>query len=167
MIAFGVCDAIGSFVFGQLVKVIGRWTCFMIATLISCSMIVTMLFWHPSTNQVGILFVIAGLWGVADAVWQSQTSALYGVLFTDNNEAAFSNFRLWESTGFALFYLLVPRIRTRTSLIILSIFLFIGMLGYGLAEYRWRKEQKKSISDEMNAVDRLDRSISNRVQLEK
>lgn len=143
MIAFGVCDSIGSFVFGQLVKLIGRWPCFMIAALISYAMIITMFFWRPSADGIVVLFVIAGLWGVADAIWQSQTSALYGVLFTDNNEAAFSNFRLWESSGFALFFILIPRIRTQTTLIILLVFLSLGIIGYSIAEYRWRTNERK------------------------
>lgn len=153
MIAFGVCDSIGSFVFGQLVKLIGRWPCFAIATVISYAMIITMFVWRPSADQIVVLFVIAGLWGVADAVWQSQTSALYGVLFTDKNEAAFSNYRLWESAGFALFYILIPRIRTRSTLIILLVFLTVGICGYSIAEYRWWKseeKEKKSRDDQVS-----------------
>ena len=152
MIAFGVCDSIGSFVFGQLVKLVGRWPCFAIASIISYSMIITMLVWRPSADQIAVLFVIAGLWGVADAVWQSQTSALYGVLFTDQNEAAFSNYRLWESAGFALFYILIPRIRTRSTLIILLVFLTVGICGYTLAEYRWWKSAKKDEEMKKNQV---------------
>lgn len=143
MIAFGVCDSIGSFIFGQLVKQVGRWPCFAIAAVISYTMIITMFFWHPSADQIAVLFIIAGLWGVADAVWQSQTSALYGVLFTDNHEAAFSNLRLWESAGFALFYILIPRIRTRMTLIILFVFLSVGIGGYAIVEYRWQKSERK------------------------
>lgn len=152
MIAFGVCDSIGSFAFGQLVKLVGRWPCFAIATLISYSMIITMLVWHPSADQIVVLFIIAGLWGMADAVWQSQMSALYGVLFTEDNEAAFSNCRLWESAGFALFYILIPRIRTRSTLIILLVFLTVGMIGYALVEYCWRASEQKQKNTENNQV---------------
>ena len=37
-------------------------------------------------------------------------SALYGVIFKNNAEAAFSNYRLWESLGFLLAYLLQTRV---------------------------------------------------------
>ncbi|CAF1423537.1 unnamed protein product [Adineta steineri] len=143
MIAFGICDSIGSYVFGQLVKTIGRWPCFAIATLISYALIIVMLVWRPSADRMFVFFIIAGLWGLADAVWQSQTSALYGVIFTENNEAAFSNFRLWESAGFALFYIIMPRIRTRTTLIILLVFLTLGMTGYAIVECRSRRSEEK------------------------
>ncbi|CAF1376089.1 unnamed protein product [Adineta ricciae] len=145
MIAFGICDSVGSFVFGQLVKVVGRWPCFAIAAAINYALMITMLIWHPSSNQIVVLFIIAGLWGVADSVWQSQTSALYGVLFNDTNEAAFSNYRLWESAGFAFFYIITPYARTRIILIILLSFLTVGISGYIIIEYRCRKHDEQKV----------------------
>ncbi|UJR11248.1 hypothetical protein I4U23_015430 [Adineta vaga] len=150
MIAFGLCDSIGSFVFGQLVKLIGRWPCFVIAALINYALMITMLFWYPSSNQIIVLFIIAGLWGVADSVWQSQTSALYGVLFNETNEAAFSNYRLWESAGFAFFYIITPYIRTRIILYILIVFLTVGISGYALIEYRWKKYEEEKLKTTNN-----------------
>lgn len=37
-------------------------------------------------------------------------SALYGVIFKSNEEAAFSNYRLWESMGFLIAYLLQTKV---------------------------------------------------------
>jgi len=100
-----------------------------------------MFIWKASANQIYILFILAGLWGLADAVWQTQINSFYGVLFVDNDEAGFSNYRLWESTGFVIFYIVTPYIRIRLALIILLIFLTIGMIGYGITEYRLRKKK--------------------------
>ena len=44
--------------------------------------------------------MIAAFWGIADAIWQTQINALYGNIFASDEEAAFSNYRLWESLGF-------------------------------------------------------------------
>lgn len=145
LIAYGICDSIGSFGFGQLVKYIGRWPCFVLAALINYALIITMFLWKPSEDQIVVLFVIAGLWGLADAVWQTQINAFYGVLFVENDEAAFSNYRLWESLGFVLFYIITPYIRIRIALIILLIFLTLGMTGYGLSEYRSKGKDKRKI----------------------
>ncbi|CAF0739698.1 unnamed protein product [Rotaria sordida] len=145
LIAYGICDSIGSFSFGQLVKYVGRWPCFVIAALINYSLIITMFIWKPSDDQIVVLFVLAGLWGLADAVWQTQINAFYGVLFVNNDEAAFSNYRLWESGGFVLFYIITPYIRIRIALIILLIFLSLGMIGYGLTEYLWKIKTKKKV----------------------
>ena len=103
-----------------------------------------MFVWTPSEDRMAVLFVIAGLWGLADAVWQTQLNGFYGVLFVDNNEAAFSNYRLWESIGFVLFYIITPYIRLRIALIILLIFLTLGMSGYGATEYRLRRNKIKN-----------------------
>jgi hypothetical protein len=67
------------------------------------------------TKGVAVVYVLAALWGVADAIWQTQINALYGVLFAKNEEAAFSNYRLWESLGFLFAFL------TQVSLILLSL----------------------------------------------
>ena len=37
-------------------------------------------------------------------------SALYGVIFKNSEEAAFSNYRLWESMGFLIAYLLQTKV---------------------------------------------------------
>lgn len=142
LIAYGVCDSIGSLSFGQLVKYVGRWPCFAIAAVINYSLIITMFVWRPNEDQIAVLFVLAGLWGLADAVWQTQINAFYGVLFVENDEAAFSNYRLWESIGFVLFYIITPYIRVRIALIILLIFLTLGMAGYFFTEYRWKHKKK-------------------------
>lgn len=105
-----------------------------------------MFFWKPSVNQIYVLFILAGLWGLADAVWQTQINSFYSVLFSENNEAAFSNYRLWESTGFVIFYIITPYIRIRLALIILINFLTIGMIGYGIIEYRLRKKNHIKIN---------------------
>ncbi|CAF5219291.1 unnamed protein product, partial [Rotaria magnacalcarata] len=97
LMVYGICDSIGSFAFGQLVKLVGRWPCFAFAAIINYALIITMLVWHPSQDQIAVLFVLAALWGVTDAIWQTQINAFYGVIFTENREAAFSNYRLWES----------------------------------------------------------------------
>ncbi len=123
MIAYGICDAFASFTFGQLVKIVSRWFCIALAVLINYSLIITMLIWRPSEDKMIILFILAGLWGVADGIWQLEINSFYGVIFIGNDEAAFSNYRLWESIGFVTFYIITPYIRIRIALIILLIFL--------------------------------------------
>ena len=114
MISLGVADTIGSYLFGFIVKYAGRVPCFLIAAVINYSMICVMIFWQPNEGQTYMLFVIPIFWGLGDAVWQTQINgniiqinfiifksinllsiAFYGVLFQDNKEAGFSNYRLW------------------------------------------------------------------------
>ena len=60
--------------------------------------------------------------------------ALYGTLFMNEEEAAFSNYRLWESLGFVIAYILSWNFKNYTKLIILSVVLGIGMIGYFIIE---------------------------------
>ncbi|CAF1479647.1 unnamed protein product [Didymodactylos carnosus] len=75
LIAYGVCDSIGSLTFGQLVKFFGRIPCFIIAAVCNYTLIIVMLIWKPNENQTYVLFLIAGFWGLSDAVWQTQTNS--------------------------------------------------------------------------------------------
>ena len=52
-----------------------------------------------------VVYVMAGMWGIGDGIWQTQINALYGVLFYSQEEAAFSNYRLWESFGFIIAFI--------------------------------------------------------------
>lgn len=41
-------------------------------THLSC--IIALLLWKPHPHQLAVFFVFSGLWGVADAVWQTQNN---------------------------------------------------------------------------------------------
>ena len=64
--------------------------------------------------------------------------ALYGTLFPNESEAAFSNYRLWESVGYIMAYAYSSHICTVTKLYILFSFLLGGMALYGVVEWRER-----------------------------
>jgi len=72
MVCNGIFQALSSYVFGRLVKYTGRIFVFIVAALINYSMIILMFLWDPKQSQMVLLFVIAGLWGIADAIWQTQ-----------------------------------------------------------------------------------------------
>jgi predicted MFS family arabinose efflux permease len=73
MIVFGVCDALSSLSFGHIAKYVGRIYCLIFAALINYALIITMLIWIPTENQLWVLFILAGLWGIADGCWQTQS----------------------------------------------------------------------------------------------
>lgn len=72
MICNGICTTIASYIFGSLVKYIDRLGCFIIAAILNYSMIFLMYFWEPAEDQIYVLYIMAGVWGIAGAVWQSQ-----------------------------------------------------------------------------------------------
>ena len=72
MICYGVSDAICSISFSPLVKIVGRVPIFTMGALINLGIIFTLRHWMPHPDDVALFFVMAGLWGVSDAVWQTQ-----------------------------------------------------------------------------------------------
>lgn len=68
-------------------------------------------------------------------------SALSGILFPGQEEAAFSNFRLWESTGSVITYIYSPYLCTYVKLYLLIGILCIGMVGYGVIEWSGKADR--------------------------
>ena len=118
--------------------------------------------WAPTASAVGgifpgpftavtnfvlslVVYLLAALWGTADAIWQTQINALYGVLFASDEEAAFSNYRLWESMGFLLAFITqASGVCVFPKLILALFFLAIAMAGYLMLEMLERKEARSS-----------------------
>jgi hypothetical protein len=105
-------------------------------------------------NNILYLFLFAIGWGICDAVWQCALNALYGVLFKEDQEAAFANYRLWESLGFCAAFAYGNTLNSYVKLIICLVFLilgkrrykcvfnfklficyFVGMIGYSAVEF--------------------------------
>ena len=71
-------------------------------------------------------------------------SALYGVLFESDEEAAFSNYRLWESLGFIFAYILQINVCIYTKLWVILCVLGTGMLGYLIIEFQERRRNRSA-----------------------
>lgn len=72
MICFGVCNGIASPFIGAIVKITGRSPIIAFALALHVALIVSLLVWDPATGSRLTFFAIAGLWGIADAVWLVQ-----------------------------------------------------------------------------------------------
>ena len=67
---------------------------------------------------------------------------MYGVLFVNDEEAAFSNYRLWESMGFILAFILQTQVCIYVKLWVLLGVLAAGMVGYVYIEIsEWGKKK--------------------------
>ncbi|MEE6509289.1 hypothetical protein FKM82_025341 [Ascaphus truei] len=135
LICFGVTNSICAALFGKLTQYTGRIPLFILGAAINIGCIIGFLTWKPHINNFAVFFVMSGLWGVADAVWQTLLSSLYGVLFEKNKEAAFANFSLWESVGFAIAFGYSSFLCVYVKLYILLCVIVLGILLYGAVEY--------------------------------
>ncbi|KAK6113590.1 Ion channel regulatory protein UNC-93 family protein [Brugia pahangi] len=129
MTGFGVADAVCSLVFGPLMKLFGRMPLFVFGAVIS------MLIWPLNPGDTSLFYAIVGVLGMADGVWNTQISGLWIALSSSHLEAAFANYRFWESTGFGLGLILI-RFTNITQFLLISLgMLLIGMLCYLSIEF--------------------------------
>ncbi|XP_041064955.1 protein unc-93 homolog A [Carcharodon carcharias] len=151
MICFGASNSIFSMIFGKMSRYTGRMSLFAFGTITHLATMIAIFLWQPRPEQLPVYFVFPSLWAMADAVWQTQTNALYGVLFLENKAAAFANYRLWESVGFVTAFAYANFLCIKIKLIILMVILLLGMVLYGIVEYieyiRANGESPKSISN--------------------
>lgn len=136
LIVFGIFDAFFSFLSGYIIKLVGRIPIFIFGALMNYVVIIIMLTWTPKVSEVYVVYILAALWGLGDAVWQTQINALYGVLFKNKEEAAFSNYRMWESLGFVIAFITQAcGVCVFPKIIGTIVFLTVGMIGYFMVEF--------------------------------
>ncbi|MFH4983877.1 hypothetical protein AB6A40_010586, partial [Gnathostoma spinigerum] len=130
MTAFGVADAICSLVFGPLLKLFGRMPLFVFGAVIDILMIMTLMIWQVNPGDTELFYVIAGVWGMADGVWNTQINGFWVALSHGKLDAAFANYRFWESLGLCIGLLLIRTTTVNGFLVICFTMLLIGIAGY-------------------------------------
>ncbi|XP_011299291.1 UNC93-like protein [Fopius arisanus] len=143
MICFGVVNAGCSLLFGSVMKFVGRQPLMALGAVVHAALIGVLLVWRPHPENSYVFYTVSGLWGVGDAVWQTQVNGLYGTLFRRNKEAAFSNYRLWESAGFVIAYAYSTHLCARMKLYVMLTVLLVGTMGYIIVEILHRRKQKR------------------------
>lgn len=72
MICYGVLNALGCASSGHVVSHVGRPVQLLLAGILNVSLMVWMLLWLPGSGV--LYFLVPGIWGIADGIWQTQTS---------------------------------------------------------------------------------------------
>jgi predicted MFS family arabinose efflux permease len=76
LITYGVCDAICSVSFGAVIKYTGRVPIFLLGAAINLVVVIIFFEWTPNADQAYVFYILAGMWGIADAVWQTQINGM-------------------------------------------------------------------------------------------
>ncbi|GIY82078.1 protein unc-93 homolog A [Caerostris extrusa] len=128
-----------AFILGDFSKYVSTLIIVFVAAAGNLGVCVVLYLWEPSSDRAFVFFVLAGVWGLSDAVWKTQLNSFYGALFRSEEEAAYSNYRLWESVGFAMGFGYSTFLCVLSKLSILIVFLFIGIIGYTAVEIRFNR----------------------------
>ncbi|CAK6446454.1 unnamed protein product [Pipistrellus nathusii] len=134
MICFSASTGLCSMLYGRVAQYTGRPPLYALGAVTHLSCIVALLLWAPRPNQLPVFFVFSGLWGVADAVWQTQNNVLFGVLFDAHKEAAFATYRMWEALGWVVAFGYSKFLCVHVKLYILLAVLSAATLGYTAVE---------------------------------
>lgn len=153
MICFGVANAIAAGIAGAFVEKLGRITLFVACALLNAALFVYMFMYEAREGDYVMYCAFAAIWGICDGVWLvvvngkfrllsllgafvlanyfmfAYVTAFYGILFPNHLIAGYSNFRLWESTGSVIGYIISSQLCTSTKLGILLCVLGIGSAG--------------------------------------
>uniref|UniRef100_A0A0N4VJU7 UNC93-like protein n=1 Tax=Enterobius vermicularis TaxID=51028 RepID=A0A0N4VJU7_ENTVE len=133
--SFGIADALCSLFFGPLMKLFGRMPLFVFGAVVNMLTIMTLMIWPLNPGDTELFYVIAGVWGMADGVWNTQLNGLWVVLSRSSLEAAFANYHFWECSGIAFGLFLTRFANISQVLIICLIVLLIGITGYFIVEF--------------------------------
>ncbi|XP_066286409.1 protein unc-93 homolog A-like [Branchiostoma lanceolatum] len=145
MICYGVCDAFSAFLIGRIRNWIPRQALVAVGGLLNLSLMIHLLAMTPDPQYAPVFFVHVGLWGVADAIWQTQINSLYGVLFPGCQEVAFSMDGFWGAIGYTVAFGYGGYLCAAVKIYILLALLGISMTTYTVLEVlEWRKAAHES-----------------------
>ncbi|XP_052818569.1 protein unc-93 homolog A-like isoform X2 [Mya arenaria] len=102
VITFGVNMTLWTFTIGKVSKFTGLYMFICLSFLISLAVMVSLLLWQPSREGLPIVFVLAGLYGLASAGNEPLLIMLHSTLFKDSTTAALSSYRAMSSLGWAV-----------------------------------------------------------------
>lgn len=156
MCAFGVADALGSTLVGKLSDVVGRMPVVLAGAALQTCLGVWLLLTNGTAGAaVGSvhgavvegsfgawprLLLLAAGWGLGDAVWNTLISSMMGTCYGDKTEAAFSNFKLWQSLAASLCFFLQSKVPLMYQLYIILGTLAVAIPCYLVAECSYFKD---------------------------
>lgn len=151
MIWFGIANALAAGLSGAVAKMVGRNNILICTLILHGSLLMWMRQWIAVPNDFIAYCSMAALWGLLDGTWlviincksliasietrfdQNEIFfclAYYGILFRGKEEAAFSNFRLFESCGSVIAYSLSPILCAATKINSIFVLMIVGIIGY-------------------------------------
>ncbi|XP_064613306.1 protein unc-93 homolog A-like [Liolophura sinensis] len=139
MICWGVASAGSSFLSGILARCFGR--CFLCVSSLVMGLGLQMyfLFWRLTGSRVIVYFAVSATWGVADGLLQTQLSSLLGLVFKENHNPAFANFRMLSYFGYAVTYAATAVMCQATEIYITSGIICLSIVSYIFLEIFLRR----------------------------
>ncbi|KAL3858373.1 hypothetical protein ACJMK2_012964 [Sinanodonta woodiana] len=136
LMCFGAVSAVSSIVIGCVAEHIKRFAFITAGATFNAGILIVMWLWKPVPTDIPNFFVVSACIGLCDAIWQTQTYTLFGVLFQDKQEAAFASYRMFFSTGCAVSFGYSYFLCVETKVYILAAMLALALLLYSVIEMK-------------------------------
>ncbi|XP_078181230.1 major facilitator superfamily protein [Carex rostrata] len=134
MAVYGAADAICSLVAGRLTSGLRSITWIVsIGAFLQGFVLLWVLFGYRLTSGLmGMVnpLLMGAIWGVGDGVLNTQLSALLGLLFKNNKEAAFAQLKVWQCAAIAVIFFIYPYISLNFMLVLMLVELIISISSF-------------------------------------
>ncbi|KAF5940822.1 hypothetical protein HYC85_021989 [Camellia sinensis] len=144
MAVYGAFDAICSLAVGRLTSGLKSVTLIISAgAFIQIIVLIWLLLKYSVSSEVlGTIYpyLIAAIWGIGDGVFNTQLSALLGMLFKhDTVEGAFAQLKVWQSASMAVVFFVSPYISLLAMLVVMLVAVCVSMAGFLLLSLQVEK----------------------------
>ena len=103
-IPMGLSRSISAYTAGKMTKYTGRLPVMTVSIICQLAILIFILFWTPSKEQIWLFFVITSLHGVALGLTAPNLNALIAMLFSHKINAAFAAFNMIDILGHTIGY---------------------------------------------------------------
>ncbi|GMP85409.1 hypothetical protein CsSME_00038578 [Camellia sinensis var. sinensis] len=143
MAVYGAFDAICSLAVGRLTSGLKSVTLIISAgAFIQIIVLIWLLLKYSVSSEVlGTIYpyLIAAIWGIGDGVFNTQLSALLGMLFKHDTEGAFAQLKVWQSASIAVVFFVSPYISLLAMLVVMLVAVCVSMAGFLLLSLQVEK----------------------------
>lgn len=137
MAAFGIAGAIGSFIFGKIIDILGRKPILITSSVLVFSGSLLCLLPRVYLRETSLIYyIIAVMFGLGDSACLTVLYATIGNLYSKDVETGFGAFKFVQSLATGAFFVIAPYITIfYFEVMILDIFLLLGLLFFLLLDF--------------------------------
>ncbi|ELT90968.1 hypothetical protein CAPTEDRAFT_154442 [Capitella teleta] len=143
MITLGMTNSLFSVLIGMVSKHLPREAIVGMGAILHIGLMVFLLVWIPDVKLVPVFFAVSALWGICDAIWQTQCNCLVNLSCPDDHDVAFQNFRMLQGLGASMAFGMGAFTCVSAKLYFLITLLSLAVLLYAAVEYQLRKAEEE------------------------
>ncbi|GFT67661.1 protein unc-93 homolog A [Nephila pilipes] len=98
--------------------------------------------WTPVQDDAAVFYVIAGGWGLCNAIWETLTLTFLASTFVDDWQAPFCTYYQLQWFGMAISFCISPYLCAEIKILALAVFLAVAIIPYTILEFRLHQRSR-------------------------